>query len=67
MMKLKIIESYYLMKRIYKKIMWAFFATPRHAAEWAEQNEMRISAAIGIILTTVLILLLFGQLPTWAD
>lgn len=55
------------MKAIYKRVMWAFFATPRHAAEWAEQNEMRISAAIGIILTTVLILLLFGQLPTWAD
>ena len=51
---------------LYKKLKWAFFSTPRHAAEWAEQNEMRISAALGVILATVLILLLFGKLPTWA-
>ena len=51
---------------LYKKLKWAFFATPRHAAEWAEQNEMRITAALGVIFVTFLILLLFGQLPTWA-
>ena len=54
------------MKRIYKKIVWAFFTVPKHAADWAEQNEWRITAFLGITYTTVLLLLLFGKLPTWA-
>lgn len=51
---------------LYRKIKWAFFTTPKHAADWAAQNEWRITAALGVFFTVFILLLLFGQLPTWA-
>lgn len=53
------------MKKFYKKIIWGFFSAPRHAAEWAEQNEYRITAVIAISFLYMLLGLLFGYLPSW--
>lgn len=53
------------MKKLYEKIIWRFFSIPRHASDWAAQNEWRISVFIGIILLFMLFGILSGYLHTW--
>lgn len=52
------------MKYVYRKVIWGFFTAPRHAAEWAEQNEWRITILIASIFLIMLFGLLFGFLPS---
>ena len=52
------------MKRVYAKIIWGFFTAPRHAADWAEQNEWRITVLIACVFLFILFGLLFGFLPS---
>lgn len=51
------------MKRIINKIKWAFFDCPKTAAEWASQNETKMTymgnfiifiTLLSVIITTVI-------------
>ena len=53
------------MKKLIRKIKWTFFTMPRHAAEYAAQNEMRITAIFGLIIIFLIMSFLFGSFQTW--
>lgn len=53
------------MKTILKFIKFTFFTTPRSALEWAQQNEQRLGTLTVVAMVIIVLLMLFGQLPTW--
>ena len=54
------------MKKMIRKIKWVFFTMPRHAADYAAQNETRITFAFGIVIIYLFILALFGTFQPWS-